>query len=481
MTGPTIGDPADIIRLASPDEGAPFVLRGATVLTLDPGLGRIDGGDVLVRNGRIAAVAERIGDLPADAVTVDATDCIVTPGFVDGHRHCWQGSLRRLAVDADLAEYLAITHDGVARHYRPEDMYIGNRVALTGALDAGFTTVLDLSHNTRSKAHADAVFDAYRDTGIRAVHASAPPNAYEWEEHWPDDLGRLRDLADAQPLVTLRMAIDMRRVRPVEELMGIARSLGLGITMDGVMGPGSAEELTRLGRQGFLGPDVTLIHATSLSESAWVEIERAGVQIVLATTSDEQLSLAGGVPPVQRALDTGHKPGLSVDVEISLAGDAFTQMRATLLTQRMLAVMSRTAGERQPEMLTNADVLEMATMSGARAVGLADRVGSIAVGKEADLLVISAQGINSLPGGNPVGTVVQGVDRSDIRAVFVGGTLRKWDGAVLGVDLPDLRARAETSRDHVLSAAGFRIGPNGPEGVPELQDAWLREYFASHD
>jgi cytosine/adenosine deaminase-related metal-dependent hydrolase len=481
VTGPSLLDPTALGRLTDASAATPFLLRGGTVLTLDPGTGPIDDGDVLVVDGTIAAVAPRVDDHPDGTVVVDATDCIVTPGFVDGHRHCWQGSLRRLAVDADLAQYLAITHDGVARHYRPDDMYVGDRVALTGALDAGFTTVLDLSHNTRSRAHADAVLQAYRDTGVRAVHASAPPNAYEWEEHWPEDLVRLRELVASEPLVTLRMAIDMRRVRPVAELIGIARSLGLGITMDGVMGPGSAEELTWLGEQGLLGPDITLVHATALSESAWQQIEHAGVHIVLATTSDEQLSLAGGVPPIQRALDTGRKPGMSVDVEISLAGDAFTQMRVTLLSQRMLAVMRRTAGDPQPELLDNADVLEMATMSGARAVGLEDRVGSISVGKEADLLVIFAQGVNSIPAGNPVGVVVQGVDRADIRAVFVGGCLRKWDGEILGVDVGELRARAEASRDHVLASAGFRLGVAGPEGVPRLRDPALREYLTSHD
>ena len=480
VTGPSLLDPGQLDRLTE-ESDTPFLLRGGTVLTVDPELGRLDGGDVLVVSGDIAAVAPEVTDLPVGTVVVDATDCIVTPGFVDGHRHCWQGSLRRLAVDADLAQYLAITHDGIARHYRPEDMYVGDRVALTGALDSGFTTVLDLSHNTRSKAHADAVLQAYRDTGIRAVHASAPRNAYEWEEHWPDDLVRLKDVVAEEPTVTLRMAIDMRRVRPVEELMATARELGLGITFDGVMGPGSADELARLGRDGLLGPDVTLVHATSLSDEAWEQIERCGVQVVLATTSDEQLSLAGGVPPIQRALDTGRKPGLSVDVEISLAGDAFTQMRATLLTQRMLAVMERTAGRPQPALLSTADLLEMAAMSGAGAVGRADQVGSLTVGKHADLLVIDAAGVNTIPGGNPVGIVVQGVDRADVRAVFVGGRLRKWDGRVLDVDLADLRARAEASRDHVLGSAGFRIGPHGPEGVPELQDEHLRAYFTSHD
>lgn len=479
VIGPALLDPAQLHRITDAAD-SPILLRGGTVLTLEPELERLDRGDVLVLDGRVAAVALTVDDFPDGTVIIDAADCIVMPGFVDAHRHCWQGSLRRLAVDADLAEYLAITHDGIARHYRPDDMYLGNRIALIGALDSGFTTVLDLSHNSRSRAHADAVFEAYRDTGVRAVHASAPPNAYEWEEHWPEDLVRLKEMVDADPLLYLRMAIDMRRVRPVEELMATARALGLGITFDGVMGPGSADELAKLGRDGLLGPDVTVVHATALHEAAWEQIERAGVHVVLSTTSDEQLSLAGGVPPIQRALDTGRKPALSVDVEISLAGDVFTQMRATLLTQRMLAVMERTAGRAQPAMLSNADVLEMATMSGARASGLEDEVGSLTVGKRADILIIAAAGVNQIPGGNPIGIVVQGVDRADIRAVFVGGRLRKWDSRVLGVDLDELRERAEASRDYLFASAGFRIGPHGPEGVPTLQDENLRNYFTSH-
>ncbi len=481
VSGPRLDRPEDLARLTSRSDRSPVLLRGGTLITVDPMLGQFDAGDVLVIDGVVVAVGERIEHFPGDTITIDTSGCIVAPGFVDGHRHCWQGALRRVAVDADLPRYIAITHDGVARHYRPEDMLVGNTVALYGALDAGFTTVLDLSHNSRSSAHSDAVLHAYRDTGVRAVHASAPPNAYDWDEQWPDDLGRIIDAVERDDLITLRMAIDMRRVRPVEELMSIARGLSLGITMDGVMGPASSAELERLGSSGLLGPDVTLVHATGLSEDAWSQIERNDVQVVLATTSDEQLCLAGGVPPIQRALDAGIRPGLSVDVEISLAGDAFTQMRATLLTQRMLAAVARSTGAGAPALLGNADVLELATISGARAVGLGDQVGSISIGKRADLLVVRADGINSIPGGNPTGILVQGVDRADIRAVLVDGTARKWDGEIVGLDVGALSDRAAASRDHVLAAAGFRLGSRGPEGVPELQDPALREYLGTHD
>jgi cytosine/adenosine deaminase-related metal-dependent hydrolase len=465
---------------ARPPAGRPLLFRGGTVLTQDPALGDLVGADVLVRGSTIEAVGTDLA-APADAVVLDASEAILLPGFVDGHRHCWQGALRRLAPDADLPRYMSITHDGVARHYRPQDMHVGDLVALLGALDAGFTTVLDLSHNTRSRAHADAVLQAYREVGIRAVHASAPPNAGEWEEHWPRDLHRLRDVVAQEPLISLRMAIDMRRVRPVEELMAIARDLGLGIHIDGVMGAGSSQELTELGRAGLLGPDVSIVHATSLGDSAWEQIAASGAHVVLATTSDEQLGLAGAIPPVQRVVDAGMRPGLSVDVEISLAGDPFTQMRATLLTQRMLATAARMAGGPPSRLLTSAEVLSWATLGGAEACGLGDSVGSLTPGKQADLLVVDPTGANALPGGNPVGQVVHGVDRSDVRVVLVGGAVRKWDGALVDVDLVEVRRLALDSRRHLLAGAGFSLGVGGLEGVPELRDDALRSYLGSHD
>ena len=329
--------------MPQPVAGRPILFRGGAVLTLDPDLGELDDADVLVVGDIIEAVGRDL-TAPDGAQIVDARDHILMPGFVDGHRHCWQGSLRRLVTEADLPGYMAVTHDGVARHYRPEDMYAGDLVALLGALDQGFTTVVDLSHNTRSRAHADAVFRAYRDTGIRAVHASAPPNAHEWEEHWPGDLERLSGIVADEDLITLRMAIDMRRVQPARDLMAIARGLGLGITFRRGHGRRVGRRDHRTRRAGLLGPDVTFVHATSLHDDAWTQLTNSGAHVTLATTSDEQLGLAGAIPPAQRVMDNGMRPGLSVDVEISLAGDPFAQMRATLLTQRMLATADRMAG-----------------------------------------------------------------------------------------------------------------------------------------
>ena len=101
---------------------------------------------------------------------------ILAPGIIDGHRHCWQNQFRRVIPDVDLADYVNTLHGDFAVEYRPHDIYVGNFVTMLSLLDAGVTTITDCAHNTRSRAHADAAFKSYADSGIRAVHAAGPSN-----------------------------------------------------------------------------------------------------------------------------------------------------------------------------------------------------------------------------------------------------------------------------------------------------------------
>lgn len=116
---------------------------------------------------------------------------IVLPGFVDSHLHAWAGQLRGLAPAVDLETYIGRTHGGAAPHYRPHDMYVGNLITSLQCLDAGVTTILDNSHNTRTADHSNAAVEALFDAGIRAVHASGAPIASTWDQHWPGDVLRL--------------------------------------------------------------------------------------------------------------------------------------------------------------------------------------------------------------------------------------------------------------------------------------------------
>jgi cytosine/adenosine deaminase-related metal-dependent hydrolase len=438
-----------------------ILFKGATVVTVDPVIGDFDQGDVLVRGKRIEAVSADLSDAAGGAIVIELGGMIIMPGLVDGHRHCWQNQFRRVIPDADLSEYVKTLHGDFAVEYRPHDLYVGNFLTMLTLLDSGVTCITDCSHNLRTRAHADAVFKSYADSGIRAVHAGGPSNTGVWDEHLPQDLIRVREqyCSAADSLTTVRMFIDMRRPMPVPDLFAFAREHGFGITMDAIMGQ-RCDEIVELGRDGLLGPDLTLIHCNDMPEEGWQLIAEAGTKITLATTSEQQLGLGSGVPVIQAALDHGIRPCLSGDVEVCLAGDMFTQMRTTVTTQRMLAKARRFKGENDaPALISHRDVLEFTTRHAAEAVGLGDQIGSLTPGKYADLVCIRAEDINNMPVNNAVGTIVLATESRNIDMVFVAGRPRKWQGRLVGQDIDALRTMVRDSRDYIASRVGFDIRP----------------------
>ncbi|MFJ4095195.1 amidohydrolase family protein [Kitasatospora sp. NPDC089913] len=463
----------DLLRRTDRDPGRRILFTGATVVTMDPALGTLATGDLLVAGSTVAAVGPDLrtrGDA-ADTVVVDATGTILVPGFVDTHRHAWQGQLRRTVPDVDdLAGYVGTTLARYAPVYRPEDMYVGTRLAALGAVDAGITTMLDFSHNSRTAAHSDAAVQALLDTGIRGIHAAMGPHFGDWDRQWPADLGRLADRFGGG-LVTFRLAaLATAEIAGPDLAFGpglarVAAELGIGVSVDAVFGEASSAAVLDWEREGLLGERLTLIHATGLTGEAWRAIGASGTRVSLAPTSEAQIGLEDAVPAVDEALAAGVRPGLSIDVEVALASDMFTQMRALHAIQRMRAVHAvhgaRAVGAvpavpaagGPPERITTADVLDFATRQGAATVGLGATTGTLTPGKQADLLMITADEINNLPLNDPIGTVVLGADARNIDTVLIAGRVRKWAGRLLDVDLPALRAEAAASRDHVHRAA----------------------------
>ncbi|WP_375000935.1 amidohydrolase family protein [Aeromicrobium sp. CTD01-1L150] len=427
------------------------LLRGATVVTMDAERGIIDSGDVLLRGAYIEEVGHELS--ASAAIVVDVTGSIVAPGMVDTHRHAWQAQMRRTIPDVDdLAGYLQSTLMHVAPAYTPQDVHIGTRLAALTALDGGITTMLDFSHNSRTATHADAAITALIDSGIRGVHASMAPHFGNWDGQWPADLARLRStyVPNDDQLVTLRMAaLATEDIAPHvtygAELARVAADLDIGVSLDVMFGRGASHAILAWQRQGLLGPHLESIHSTALSADAWAAMRDHGVTVALAPTSDAQIGLEDAVPPVDEALAHGIRPGLSVDVEVALASDMFTQMRALLTIQRMRAVNAAYGTEQDVVRITTRDVLDFATVSGARTLRLDDRTGSITPGKQADLIVVDAEAINTMPLHDPVGTLVLGADRSNITSVWVAGQVRKWDGGLIGVDIDALRTRVHDS------------------------------------
>jgi cytosine/adenosine deaminase-related metal-dependent hydrolase len=421
--------------------GDRLLLKNGTVISMDPNVGDFEAADILIDGARIAAIGP---DLQAEATLIDASNMILIPGFVDTHRHMWQGQLRNVLPNGLLSDYgRDIT--GAARNvFRPDDAYIGDLVIALGAINAGVTTVLDWSHIGNSPAHTDAAIQGLREAGLRSVYAfggGAPgPN-----NRFPDDIRRLRmeHFASDDQLLTLAMAAGTNTAH-----WAVARSVDAPITLH-VNGAGQLLSLAEA-----MGPDVTYIHAPNLTEAEWRLVADTGGHISIAAPIE--MKMGHGIPPVQQALDHGIKPSLSVDVETEMPGDFFTQMRTVLTLQRMQALARQQAGDDDaPALLTVQEVLEFATLQGARDNALDHKVGSLTPGKDADIVMLRKDLINVLPVNNAYGAVVLGMDTSNVDSVFIAGRARKWRGALVDVDLARVTRLAEASRDYVVDAAGW--------------------------
>src|SRR6204780_2811384 len=229
-----------------------ILLKGGTIISMDSKVGDLVKGDVLIEGTKIAAIGPELD--PAGAQVIDALDTILVPGFVDCHRHSWEGQLRRINPNSPtLADYMNATHLSFAKAYRPQDPYVGNYLTAMGCIDAGVTCMIDNSHNSRSAAHSDAAIEALFDSGMRAVHASGPPGAGDWDHQWPKDLERLQKqfFSSDDQLVTLRMFSG-----PIRENWAVARKLGLRITTE-FQGPAQAALLDPLAADKLVGPDNT--------------------------------------------------------------------------------------------------------------------------------------------------------------------------------------------------------------------------------
>jgi len=423
----------------APIQGDRILLKGGCVLSLDPQVGDFDIADVLIEGSRIAAVAP---NLSATATIIDASNTIVMPGFIDTHRHMWQGALRNILPDGLLSDYVRDIL-GVRGLMRPEDVRIGDLVTALGAINAGVTTVLDWSHIGNSPEHTDAAIDGLRASGVRAVYGfggGAPGAANQY----PQDIRRLRKqhFASADQLLTLALAGGMDAKE-----WSVARDVSAPIS---VHAGGSLAGLEKA-----LGPDVTYIHCTTFTDAAWKLVADSGGHISIACPIE--MEMGHGVPPIQQSLDHGLRPSLSVDVETEMPGDFFTQMRSVFTLQRMLALnQPRPPARPQPQLLTARDVVEFATVAGARANHLERKVGTLTPGKDADIIVLRTDTINVMPFNNAYGAVVLGMDTSNVDTVFIAGKAVKQGGRLVGVDLDRLRRDAEQSRDFIVGKAGWK-------------------------
>jgi 5-methylthioadenosine/S-adenosylhomocysteine deaminase len=436
-----------------------ILLKGATILSMDAKVGDFARGDILIEGKKIAAVGADLSaaSAGADTIVIEAADRVIIPGMVDCHRHSWEGQLRGIIPNsATIGDYMGATHRGFAPFYQPEDMYVGNLATALGCLDAGITCVIDNSHNARSPTHSDAAIQAWFDSGMRAVHASGAATFGDWDHRWPQDSERLMKqfFASDDQLVTFRLF--SRGL--VKEDWEAARRLGVWLSIDGAGGPNSAQTLQDFQKVGLLDERHTINHGYGLPDESWKLIRDAGMPVNACPRSDSQWALGDAHMGLQGALNHGIRPGLSVDNDTAYSTDLFTEMRVAFHLQRWTAHMAKAQNEpNPPALLSVRDMLEFATVRGAANAALAAKIGSLTPGKEADIVVIRAEDINTMPLTNAVATVVQYAHAGNVEAVLVAGNVRKWRGALVGHDIAAARQRIHRSRDELFARRGMKL------------------------
>lgn len=435
------------------------LLQNGIVLTLDKKIGNFHRADVLIEGTKIAAIGPNIS--AGDAEMIDASDMIVMPGFVDTHHHVWAGILRNIGTGIPLekdASHLSFLNK-LAPNFRPEDAYIGNLIGLYSAIDAGITTILDWSNIQNTREHADAVINALNESGLRAVFAYGYPwwkEPDEYQDDWIREIAK-KYFSSKDQLLTFAIAPygpEFTSFDVAKSQWGLARELGARISVH--VGIGASGKLAEMGKAGLLKDDTTYVHCTMLSDAEFEMIANSGGTISLSAPSEMMLGL--GLPPIQKILDYGLRPSLSVDVETNMSNDMFTQMRTVNSLQKSLIFEKKLERKGNlPEFLSARDVLEFATIEGARANGLLDISGTLTPGKQADIIMLRTDRPNILPVNDPVSAVTWGMDTSNIDSVFVAGKALKRNGKLLNVDLNNLMQKAYASSNYVITKSGFQL------------------------
>ena len=454
-----------------------YLIRGARVLSQDPGIGDLPSADILIAGGQIEAVAPDLAGAGAGAEVIDATDRIALPGFVDTHRHSWQSLIRHMSTDWTLPQYFSGVRGVLGNNYAPEDMYAANLIAMLDALDSGITTLVDWSHNNNTPEHADAAIQALFDSGIRSVWAHGNSND-EWlpvsDKPQSRDVVRIAEqwFSSKDQLVTLALAprgpqFATREVTARD--FGLARELDIPVTVhvgDGAWG--KSLPVLWLDEQGLADARTTYVHCNMLRDDEYDVIARTGGAISIAP--ELEMHMGHGRLATLRGRDRGIPVSLSIDVCTSVGGDMFSAMRAVLAGTRYLVnIAALDAGEAvDPLPVTAAEVLSFATQGGATAAWLGDTVGSITPGKAADVILVRTDSYGMQPLNYPAGAIVESGNPNLVETVFVNGTIVKRDGLLTGHDFARVRRMAEEARDRVLARAGV-TDPGG----------WIPEVYAA--
>jgi len=435
--------------------GRPILLKDGIILSMDRQVGDFEKGDVLIQGKKIASVGPNV-EAPKSAVVVNAAGMILMPGLIDSHHHQYETVLRSILADGVILvgglhgpknNYNSVIQSIFTPVYTPEDAYTAELLASLSQINDGVTTTVDTSQVQLTPEHTDACIAGLKKSGRRAVFAYRAEGE-DAETRFPVELTRLRK----QHFSSDEQLLTLGSWGRSQDMWRFARSLNVPIITH-VVGT-TMGNLDSFAQAGLMGPDCEYIHCTRLTEAMWKKIADTGGKVSIAAAIEMQMQ--HGYPPLQQALDHGIRPSLSVDVECNMTADLFTVMRTAFTMQRALAnerIINRE--DKAPNLITCRDVIEFATLDGAKVAHLDSKIGSLTPGKEADIVLLATDRINTFPLNNVPGTIVTLMDTSNVESVFVAGRLMKWQGEIVGFDMNWLRAQAEKSRDGLIERSRY--------------------------
>jgi 5-methylthioadenosine/S-adenosylhomocysteine deaminase len=438
-----------------------LLIKGATVITLDPQQ-RIFAGDVLIAGGRIAALdpsapgsRQPAADQVPDQV-IDARGLVLLPGFVQTHVHLCQTLFRGAADDLALIDWLKQRVWPREAAHTESSLAASARLGIAELIRGGTTCALTME----TVNHTEAVFRAVEESGFRATVGKCMMDKGEGvpaalHEKTEDSIAESLDLlagwhgrADGRIRYCFapRFAVSCTR-ELLEQVARLAREHGVLVHTHASENQDEIALVEReTGRRniaylrdvGLAAPHVVLAHCVWLDEAELDILRETGTHVAHCPSSN--LKLASGLAPITEMLERGISVALGADgAPCNNRLDMFTEMRLAALLQKV---------RRGPQALPALTALRLATIAGARALGLGDEIGSIEVGKRADLQLLNLERLHTTPQPDLVSTIVYAAEASDVETAIIDGRIVMRERQLLTLDEPAViaQARAEARR-----------------------------------
>ncbi|MGX9965178.1 amidohydrolase family protein [Roseomonas sp. F4] len=448
----------------APDPARPILLRGALILSMDPAIGDLPSGDILIERGAIRAVAPSI-PAPEGAEVIEAAGRIAMPGMVNGHIHLAQSMQRGLSTEHSFGGYFQTIVLRHSNRMTPADVQLADQAGALEQIAAGVTTVMDWSRETMSPDHADAALAGLDAAGIRAVLAyTAPPipqggdaaaingrmiaHARSLLARRAEGLVRIWTCLQGPDFMPLAPALaDMKRLAE----LGVPIAIHTGAA---IYPNRKTRLLAQLDAEGLLNERLQIVHSNTHEADEYKLAAEKGV--MLCSTPEVEMRMGHGHPAMFQAAAAGMKVAVGTDIPSMVGGGILPQLRVAMAAElHRINVAALAAGQGVPATppVTARQMLEFATIGGARGLGLDRLTGSLTPGKRADILLVRADSPLTAPRSDPAGLVLLQAGPGDIETVIVDGRIRKRDGRLVDPGAAALFTRLQARAEEMAAAA----------------------------